>query len=189
MIDIYTDGSAAKNRSGWGYLMLRDGMILHMDHGTKQDATNQCMELTAVLKALQWWNNSKYNQEEITIYSDSAYFCNCYFDKWYVNWENNGWKNSRGEPIANRELWECITLYFDMPEVNVKKVKGHSGHIYNDFVDKLAKGELPSIIDLTNKIYDDKIYIELSEILLDFQLKKYTTEKTIERIEKVFEYE
>ena len=79
MIDIYTDGSAAKNRSGWGYLMLRDGMILHMDHGTKQDATNQCMELTAVLKALQWWNNSKYSQEEITIYSASAYFCNCYF--------------------------------------------------------------------------------------------------------------
>ncbi len=188
MINIYTDGSAAKNRSGWGFIAIKDGLILHTSHGTKQDATNQCMELTAVYEALEWWRTSGL-YEEITIYSDSAYFCNCYFDKWYLAWQNNGWKNSKGESVANKDLWAKIIPYFDHPEVNVKKVKGHSGHIYNDFVDKLAKGELPNLDDLTLKKNDDKIYIELSEILLDFQLKKYTTKEIIERIKKVFEYE
>ena len=186
MIDIYTDGSATKNRSGWGIVIIIPGLeIPALDAGTEAGATNQRMELMAALKALQWWAANAQETEDVTIWSDSAYFCNCYNDKWYINWENNGWINSKKEPVANKDLWEELISFFKNPQVHIEKVKGHSGHTYNEMADKLATGVLhPCGYELKIDEKNDKINIELSEILLDYSMKKYPVDEIIKRIRK-----
>ena len=91
MIEIYTDGSAMKNRSGWGFVAVIDGTKVYEKAGKEQVGdTNQLMELIAAMEACDWVVNSEYYENhDITIYSDSAYLTNCYKDKWYINWENN----------------------------------------------------------------------------------------------------
>lgn len=185
MIKFYTDGSSTKNRSGWGFIGVSDDGGTVQLAGTENGATNQRMELRAVLEALQWAFTPE-TEDDIYICSDSAYFCNCYFDKWYINWENNGWVNSKKEPIANKDLWEQIIPYFRKPTVHVEKVKGHSGHTYNEIADKLATGAISAnSTKLTIDEKNDKINIELSEILLDYSMKKYPVDETIKRIRKV----
>ena len=188
MIKMYTDGSSTKSRSGWGVIGISDADGTVQFAGVEAGATNQRMELRAALEALKWWslNDPGFDGDEVTICSDSAYFCNCYFDKWYINWENNGWVNARKEPIANKDLWEQIVPYFKNPRVHIEKVKGHSGHTYNELADKLATGALVAnseYLKIDEK--NDKINIELSEILLDYQMKKYPVDETIKRIRKV----
>ena len=46
----------------------------------------------------------------------------------YVNWQKNGWKNAKKQPVANQDLWEQLIRYFEMPEVDFVKVKGHAGN-------------------------------------------------------------
>lgn len=187
MIEIYTDGSSTKSRSGWGWVLPWPNGATETGAGQETGATNQRMELMAAWKALEFWANNYKDQDDVTIYSDSAYFCNCYFDKWWVNWICNGWVNSKKEPIANQDLWEKLIPYFDMPQVHIVKVKGHSGHVYNDIADKLATGAIsnPVAFDLKIDEINDKINIELSEILLDYTMKKYPVDETIKRIRKV----
>lgn len=186
MIEIYTDGSSTKNRSGWGFVALVNGEKVYEKSGVgvKGD-TNQIMELTAVVEACDWADNSEYiDDHDVTIYSDSAYIINCYTDNWYGNWENNGWKNSKGDPVANMLLWRVLIRFFKKPNYDFMKVKGHSGHVYNELADKLATGKVipTDAKDLTTNKKYDKIYIELSEILLNYSTKTYTTKYAIEKI-------
>ena len=186
-IVAYTDGSASKSRSGYGFVVLVDDEKIYEGAGTgATGTTNQQMELAAVIEALDWINNNCDIDDgsTITIYSDSAYIINCYTDKWYVNWMSNGWKNSKGEDVANILSWRYLIKYFQKPNYDFQKVKGHSGHVYNELADKLATGKnkpTESKYLTTSKKYD-KIYIELSEILLNYSCKKNDTKYTIEKI-------
>ena len=186
-IVAYTDGSASKSRSGYGFVVLVDDEKIYEGAGTgATGTTNQQMELAAVIEALDWINNNCDIDDgsTITIYSDSAYIINCYTDKWYVNWMSNGWKNSKGEDVANILSWRYLIKYFQKPNYDFQKIKGHSGHVYNELADKLATGKskpTESKYLTTSKKYD-KIYIELSEILLNDSCKKNDTKYTIEKI-------
>ena len=186
-IVAYTDGSASKSRSGYGFVVLVDDEKIYEGAGTGAiGTTNQQMELAAVIEALDWINNNCDigDGSTITIYSDSAYIINCYTDKWYVNWMSNGWKNSKGEDVANILSWRYLIKYFQKPNYDFQKVKGHSGHVYNELADKLATGKnkpTESKYLTTSKKYD-KIYIELSEILLNYSCNKNDTKYTIEKI-------
>ena len=185
MINIYTDGSATKSRSGWGWVFPLEDKVYECDAGQEKDATNQRMELLAALKALEFWNEN-YKDDDVTIWTDSAYLYNCYTDRWYVNWENNGWVNSKGEPVANKDLWYNLIIFFRDPQVHFDKLKGHSGHTYNELADKLATGVL-SPTDLRQIEFDEesnRINIEISEILMDYTMKKYPVDETIKRIRK-----
>ena len=185
MIKAYTDGSASKNRSGWGYvLVFPDGTITPVC-GVWNGATNQQMELLAAIEALDYWRNNLKDKYDITVYSDSAYLTNCYNEQWYINWEANGWYNSKNQPVANQEYWEKLIPYFKMPQVHIEKVKGHSGHVYNDMADALACG-IYDKKNLTNKKINDTINIKLSEILTEFKMSKRTINDTIEKIMEVF---
>lgn len=147
MLEIYTDGSTRNNgmngsSGGWGYIVVVDGHLDCYDSGTAAPTTNQKMELTAAIKACQFicsTLNSGFTP--VTIYSDSAYLINCYKQNWWRKWERNGWKNSKNEPVANRELWEELIPYFKSANITFTKVSGHSGVYYNEMVDKLAKGD------------------------------------------------
>lgn len=142
--DIYTDGSAKgndpNNRSGgWAYVMLYDGDIIRKDSGNVLATTNQRMELQACAEALKacelFWSEDK----EFHIYSDSAYLINCYFQSWYVNWEQNGFRNANKKPVANVDLWAEIIPYFKRKSFHFHKVQGHADNYYNNLVDEMAQ--------------------------------------------------
>jgi ribonuclease HI len=91
------------------------------------------MEIVAAHEAV------KSNPGPILVMSDSTYVVKCFNDGWWRGWMKRGWKNSKGQPVANRELWEpFIELVRKRGEVRFDWVKGHSGDPMNDFVDQLA---------------------------------------------------
>ena len=147
MITIYTDGAVSKNGQedaygGYGFICVETGFT---DFGPVSPATNQICELTAVLEACKYAekelnenNENAFLKPTAEIRSDSAYIINCYNQKWYHSWRNNGWKNSKKEAVANKELWEQIIPYFENPYFNFTKVTGHSGDTYNEKADHLA---------------------------------------------------
>lgn len=191
MIEIYCDGSSTPNRSGWGFVALRDKTLVHQESGTCEKGTNQEMELRAVQNACYWGIHNRivqpFEREPVTIYSDSAYVINCYIQKWWRLWEDNGWCNSKGEEVANKEIWWDVIRYFKEPFFDFKHVKGHSGHTFNEMADKLAKGTLKPSANLTNNKKKDKITIELSELMLEYRMKKISTEVVINKIYEIME--
>ena len=142
--EIYTDGSAKgndpNNRSGgWAYVMLYDGDIIRKDSGNVLGTTNQRMELQACAEALKACELFLDETKEFHIYSDSAYLINCYFQSWYVNWEQNGFRNANKKPVANVDLWSEIIPYFKRKSFHFHKVQGHADNHYNNMVDEMAQ--------------------------------------------------
>ncbi len=102
--------------------------------GADPATTNQRMEITAVLRALEALVGP------MLVMSDSTYVVNCFRDRWWEGWLRRGWRNSAGKPVANRDLWEpLLQLALDPARpVRFDWVKGHSGDVMNDRVDLLA---------------------------------------------------
>jgi ribonuclease HI len=93
------------------------------------------MEVQAVIEALR-----AFPDEPIEIVSDSTYVVKCFNDQWHVGWLRRGWKNSQGQPVANRDLWEQLIplVVKGSRRVTFTWVKGHAGDQGNEFVDVLA---------------------------------------------------
>ena len=129
---VYTDGACRGNPGpgGWGWV-VPDGPWAN---GFDPDTTNQRMELMAVLDALRTIEGP------VEVVSDSTYVVNCFRDGWWKGWLKRGWKNSKKEPVANRDIWEpLIDLYRSREEeITFTWVKGHAGDEYNDIADRLA---------------------------------------------------
>ncbi len=133
---VYTDGSCLGNpgRGGWAWA-VPDGAFAS---GADPRTTNQRMEITAALEAIRALAGP--GAAALEVVSDSTYVVNCFRDRWWAGWRRRGWRNSRGEPVANRDLWEPlldIALEGPVP-VTFAWVKGHSGDRWNDMVDRLA---------------------------------------------------
>jgi ribonuclease HI len=133
---VYTDGSCLGNpgRGGWAWL-VPDGPFAS---GFDPRTTNQRMEITAALEALRALLPD--SAAGLTLISDSTYVVNCFRDRWWEGWRRRNWKNTAGKPVANRDLWEpLLELALDSSvPVAWRWVKGHSGDVYNDEVDRLA---------------------------------------------------
>ncbi len=146
MIKIYTDGATSKNGDpnavgGFAWVALSNDILLEEYSQQVKAATNNICELRAVIDACE--KISQQYNEKVTIYSDSAYIINCYNQRWYVNWENNGWVNSKKQPVANKELWQGLIPFFQNSNFTFIKVKGHMGDQsahsrWNEYVDKMA---------------------------------------------------
>jgi ribonuclease HI len=144
--EIYCDGSTRGNGKenavgAWAWLVHAGGKIIHKACRAEANTTNQRMELTAAAEALEHVVNALMCpfHDKVIVYTDSAYLHNCYTQKWYDNWQMNGWKNSKKQPVANRDLWERLIVFFDRAEVEFVKVKGHAGVEYNEIVDTMAQ--------------------------------------------------
>ena len=126
-IKIYTDGGCSGNQSdenigGWGAI-LEYGEHSKELHGGELNTTNNRMEMKALIAAL---SALKKEGLDIEVFSDSSYLMNCFREKWYVSWRRNGWKNSKKEPVENRELWEeLLSLVEKQGNVEFFRVKGH----------------------------------------------------------------
>lgn len=143
---IYCDGACSGNQSatnvgGWGaVLKFRDKVkeICGGEHNT----SNQRMELTACIKALE---TIKSNGIPLEIYSDSAYLVNCMHQKWYMTWEKNGWKNAKKQPVENQDLWKHLLRLVRQHTVHFHKVTGHAGVELNERADQLAQTGLREV--------------------------------------------
>jgi ribonuclease HI len=131
---VYTDGACLGNPGpgGWGWAASFEEYA----SGAEPRTTNQRMELMAVIQALGAIEGP------VEVVSDSTYVVNCFRDRWWQGWKRRGWRNSKGEPVANRDLWEpLIAEVIDRREpgaVVFRWVKGHAGEPMNEFVDGLA---------------------------------------------------
>jgi len=138
-IIIFCDGACSgnqfqTNKGGWG------AVLKYKDHsreifGGEKNTTNQKMELTACIRALE---EIKTKNIPIEIYTDSAYLVNCMNQRWHEKWQRNGWKNSKKEAVANRNLWIRLLALTDELNVLFHKVSGHSGVALNELADRLA---------------------------------------------------
>ena len=145
-IEIYTDGSLKKEGKnstfgGWAYFAVQDGKEIYYESGSEYGTTNQRMELLAILKGLKYAKSIRRNSDKVIIYSDSAYAINCYLQEWYINWQANGWINSKKQEVANKDLWQEIVPFFDNFWYDFRKVKGHDGNYWNEICDEWAQKE------------------------------------------------
>ena len=133
MYEIYTDGSCLGNpgRGGWG--VVSDLFRLS---GKQADTTNNVMEMTAILKALE--ECLKRDIQEVCIFTDSQYVKNG-ITSWIIKWKKNDWITSTGTPVKNKELWIAIDeVRNKLKVIDWKWVKAHNGDPKNEEVDTLA---------------------------------------------------
>ncbi len=137
MITVYTDGSCLGNPGpgGWAWVVPEG----RFESGAAPRTTNQRMEITAPLRALESLLPAA-GEGGILVRSDSAYVVNCFLQRWWVGWQRRNWRNSQGKPVANRDLWEPLLALAlgSASSVRFEWVKGHSGDRWNDVVDELA---------------------------------------------------
>jgi ribonuclease HI len=127
----YTDGACSGNPGPGGWAWAVPGG--RYASGAEAASTNQRMELTAAFEAV------RAIEGPLEVVSDSTYVVNCFRDRWYEGWHRRGWKNSKKEPVANRDLWEpFIDVVLARGDVTFRWVKGHSDDPMNDLVDRLA---------------------------------------------------
>ena len=135
MIKIYTDGSCIGNpgTGGWAAVII-NGKNEKVISGSKNNTTNNQMELLAAIKALSNFNKKK----SLKIFTDSNYVKDG-ITKWIRNWEKNNWKTSTKKPVKNQELWKKLDKLVKFHDVKWEWVKGHSKNIYNNLADELAR--------------------------------------------------
>lgn len=146
MLHLYTDGAVSKNGQtnscgGFSVVVLDDdNNLIDLFQGQQAPATNNQMELLAILTAFEMLYK-KYSNKTATIYSDSAYCVNS-LTSWVYTWEKNNWLNSKKEPVKNLDLILSIYKYYNINsfinQIKIKKVDGHSNIIGNELADALA---------------------------------------------------
>jgi ribonuclease HI len=137
---IYTDGSCINNIGGYGYVYVGGKEQNNQDQSfygkVPGYCTNQVAELYAIYEALKNFQPCV-KDTKIDLYTDSKYSIGC-LTEWYSNWQNNGWRNSKGEDVANKELISNILNLLKDKDVKFFHVYGHKGDFYNEQCDKLA---------------------------------------------------
>ena len=133
-VEIFTDGACKGNPGpgGWGAL-LRVGRHEKELSGGEADTTNNRMELTAAIRALE----ALIEPCAITLHSDSKYVLDG-ITRWVHGWQKNGWKNASKQPVRNADLWHELIAAAKQHRVEWVWVKGHNGHVENERVDALA---------------------------------------------------
>lgn len=134
-VTIYTDGACSGNPGpgGWGAVLLYNGHTLELSGGAAE-TTNNRMELTAVIRALE-----KLKEPCIVeLYSDSKYVVDALEKGWAAGWQKRGWIKSDKKPALNPDLWERLLALSDIHTLRCHWVKGHAENEYNNRCDALA---------------------------------------------------
>ena len=131
---IYTDGACKGNPGpgGWG-AWLKSGEHEKELWGGEPQTTNNRMELTAVIRALQ----ALKRHSEVTVYTDSQYVQKG-ISEWIHSWKRRGWMTADKKPVKNDDLWRELDELARHHKVHWQWVKGHAGHEGNERADALA---------------------------------------------------
>jgi len=133
-VEIYTDGACRGNPGpgGWAALLISGDNEREIS-GAETLTTNNRMELTAVIRALEALKRPVQGH----VYTDSQYVRQGVLD-WLPQWKARGWKTADKKPVKNQDLWQALDDLVHRHELQWHWVKGHSGNPGNERVDALA---------------------------------------------------
>jgi ribonuclease HI len=141
-VEIYTDGACRGNPGpgGWAALLI-SGENEREISGAETLTTNNRMELTAVIRALEALKRPVQGK----LYTDSQYVRQGVLD-WLPQWKARGWKTAAKQPVKNQDLWQTLDELVKRHELEWHWVKGHSGNVGNERVDELANRAIDAMI-------------------------------------------
>ena len=139
---IYTDGGCRGNPGpgGWG-VVLQAGSAEKELWGGEANTTNNRMELTAVIRALE----ALTRPASVQIHTDSQYVQKG-ISQWIHNWKRNGWKTADKKPVKNADLWQELDRISQQHRITWLWVKGHAGHPGNERADTLANRGIDELL-------------------------------------------
>jgi ribonuclease HI len=132
----YTDGACAPSNPGpcaWGLVLIEADGSTHEHFGFLGHGTNQIAELSAGIAALQHVEEGS----QVELVADSQYLLKG-LSEWRAGWERKGFRNAKGEPVANLALWKSLFALADRRRVKTRWVRGHAGDHFNERADALA---------------------------------------------------
>ena len=134
IIEIYTDGACRGNPGpgGWGVLLIA-GKHRKTMHGGEPETTNNRMELTAAIEAL----NALKADSNVILHTDSKYVMDG-INEWMPNWKKRDWKTAARKPVKNQDLWQLLDAAVERHDIEWRWVKGHDGNPGNERADELA---------------------------------------------------
>jgi len=134
VVEIYTDGACKGNPGvgGWGVLLMHNGRTREL-HGGEALTTNNRMELTAVIRALEALKRST----RVRLHTDSQYV-QLGISKWIRDWKKRGWRTANRKPVKNLDLWHQLDELAVGHEIEWIWVRGHGGNVGNERADELA---------------------------------------------------
>ena len=137
-VAIYTDGACSGNPGpgGWGAVLLY-GEHRREISGASADTTNNRMELTAAIRALE----ALKRPSDVALYTDSTYVKDG-ITRWLPGWKAKGWRTASKSPVKNRDLWEALDTLVKRHDVSWHWVRGHAGNLENERADALAREAL-----------------------------------------------
>ncbi len=141
-IEIFTDGACRGNPGpgGWGALLIA-GTRRKSLHGGAHDTTNNRMELTAAIEAL----NALKGSRKVVLHTDSKYVMDG-INSWMDTWKQRGWKTANRKPVKNQDLWQALDEASRRHEIKWKWVRGHTGVAGNEEADALANRGLDELM-------------------------------------------
>jgi ribonuclease HI len=139
VVEIYSDGACRGNPGpgGWGALLRAKGVEKEL-YGGEADTTNNRMELTAVIRALE----ALKRRSRVKLYTDSLYVMKG-ISQWVHDWKRRGWLTADKKPVKNIDLWKELDALAALHEIEWHWVKGHAGHPENERADRLANKGIP----------------------------------------------
>jgi ribonuclease HI len=140
-VEIFTDGACRGNPGpgGWGAILRYKKHEKHIS-GAEIFTTNNRMELTAVIKALETLKRPC----SVNITTDSEYVHQG-ITSWLLRWKKNGWRNSQKQTVKNMDLWHELDKIANLHKIDWHWVKGHSNHPENELADRLANEAIDNI--------------------------------------------
>tara|TARA_Y100000590_G_scaffold441677_1_gene568745 strand:- start:1425 stop:1871 length:447 start_codon:yes stop_codon:yes gene_type:complete len=143
---LYIDGACVGNPGpgGWAAIVIVDDKKIELFGGEKL-TTNNRMELTAAIKALEYCSKKEEEQpslKHLKVFTDSNYVKEG-ITVWINSWEKNNWKTADKKNVKNVDLWKKLKELVKSNQIEWNWVKGHSGDPMNELADKLAKKATP----------------------------------------------
>ena len=152
MITIYTDGASRGNPGpgGWGAVISYQKIVDSKQQewvteigGAENQTTNNRMELTGAIKALEFV--SQLSTDNYLLFTDSEYVTKG-MTEWIKRWQKKGWKTAGRKPVLNQDLWRKLLLLTEGREVKWKYVAGHTGVPLNERADEIATSFADNIV-------------------------------------------
>lgn len=137
-VEIFTDGACSGNPGpgGWGAILRYNGKTKELSGG-EQNTTNNRMELTAVISALEALKEPCH----VTLTSDSKYIIDAVTQGWAKKWRAASWMRNKKDKALNPDLWQRLLELLEIHRVDFIWIKGHAGHAENERCDRLAVAE------------------------------------------------
>lgn len=134
-VEVFTDGACSGNPGpgGWGAI-LRAGRHEKEIWGGEPETTNNRMELTAVIRALETLKRPS----RVRVHTDSQYVQKG-ISEWIHGWKKRGWITASRAPVKNVDLWKALDALAGTHRVDWIWVRGHAGHVENERADALAR--------------------------------------------------